>query len=98
MKSDLLVLSYLRTKVYVDRAPMLFGADKELADALDKIRINGEVRLECLLVAGWMSAAWRAHGKIPELFFEKEGIMLLLLFSLVLPPAFFLLDETLKTR
>ena len=42
MNDDLMVLSYPRTKVYVDRAPTLFGAEKELADALEKININND--------------------------------------------------------
>ena len=42
MNDDLVVLRYPRSKVYVDRDPTLFGADKELADALEKININDE--------------------------------------------------------
>ena len=56
MNNDLVVLSYQRTKAYVDRAPTLFGAEKELADALEKVSINGEGWLDCFLAAGGMSA------------------------------------------
>ncbi|CAI9263906.1 unnamed protein product [Lactuca saligna] len=34
-------LRYPRTKVYVDRAPTLFGAEKELVGSLEKVSING---------------------------------------------------------
>lgn len=60
--------------MYVNRAPMLFGADKELADTLEKISIIDEDWLDYFLVAGGMNATWTARGKIPEFFVEKEGI------------------------
>ncbi|CAH1447372.1 unnamed protein product [Lactuca virosa] len=56
VNNNLVVLSYLRTKVYVDHAPVLFGVDKELVDALEKISIVGEDWLDCFLAAGGMSA------------------------------------------
>ncbi|CAI9285315.1 unnamed protein product [Lactuca saligna] len=71
---NLVVLSYPRTKMYVDRAPTLFGTDKELVDALEKISINGKDWHDNFLAAEVMSAAWRAQGKIPEIFVEKEGV------------------------
>ena len=81
--------------MYVDRALMLFGTDKELADALEKISINGEEWHDNFLVAEGMSATWRARGKIPEFFVKKEGTMLLVLFSLIFP-LFSLLAVTLE--
>ncbi|CAI9275930.1 unnamed protein product [Lactuca saligna] len=78
--NDLVVLSYPRAKVYIDRAPTRFGADNDLADALKKININGEDWLDFFLVSCEMSVAWRARGKMPEFFIEKEGIVLLRLF------------------
>ncbi|CAI9262445.1 unnamed protein product [Lactuca saligna] len=67
---------YSRVKVYVHHTPTLFGADKELADVLEKININDEDWLDCFLAAGGVSVDWRARGKIPEFFIEKEGISL----------------------
>mgnify|MGYP001544281046 CR=1 FL=1 len=52
MNSDLVVLSYPRAKVYVDRPLTLFGADKELADVLEKININDEDWLDCFFATG----------------------------------------------
>lgn len=57
MNNDLVVLRYHNTKAYVDRVPMLFGADRELADALEKVSINGKDWLDCFLATGGMSAA-----------------------------------------
>lgn len=42
VNSNLVVLSYPSTKAYVDRALTLFGADKDLVDALEKVSIYGE--------------------------------------------------------
>ncbi|CAI9299511.1 unnamed protein product [Lactuca saligna] len=42
VNNDLVVLGYPRVKVYVDSAPTLFGADREIADDLEKISINSE--------------------------------------------------------
>ncbi|CAI9280829.1 unnamed protein product [Lactuca saligna] len=70
VNNDLMVLSYRRNKVYINHAPVLFGAEKKLADALEKISITGEDWLDCFLAAGGMSATWRACGKMPELFVE----------------------------
>ena len=94
VNNDLVMLSYPRTKAYVDRTPTLFGADKELDDVLEKISINGENWLDCFLAAGGMSAAWRAHGKMPEIFVEKEGMMFLLMFSLSVTPSPLLLGKS----
>ena len=52
VNSDLVVLSYPRAKVYVDRPLTLFGADKELADVLEKININDEDWLDCFFATG----------------------------------------------
>ena len=52
MNDDLVVLTYPRAKVYIDRAPTLFGADKELADVLEKINIMVRIGL----TASWPSA------------------------------------------
>ncbi|CAI9297291.1 unnamed protein product [Lactuca saligna] len=57
VNNDLVVLSYPRTKAYVDRSPTLFGADKELAGVLEKININGKDWLDCFLATGEMRAA-----------------------------------------
>ncbi|CAI9297556.1 unnamed protein product [Lactuca saligna] len=75
VNNDLVVLSYMRTKVYVDRVPVLFGADKELADALENITITDKYWLDCFLAAGGMSAAWRARGKMPKFFVDKEAVL-----------------------
>ncbi|CAI9267942.1 unnamed protein product [Lactuca saligna] len=64
---------YSRIKAYVDCAPTLFGADKELADNMEKININDEDLLDFFLATDGMSPAWRAPGKMLELFVEKEG-------------------------
>ena len=61
--------------MYVDRALVLLGANKELADALEKTSITGENCLDCFLAA---------RGKMHEFFVEKEGIS----FALPLPPPF----------
>ncbi|CAI9295395.1 unnamed protein product [Lactuca saligna] len=68
MNNDIVVLSYLRAQVYVNRAPTLFGADKELTDVLEKININGEDWLDCFLAAVGMRAVWRARRKMPDFF------------------------------
>ena len=86
VNSDLVVLSYPRTKAYVGHSPMLFGVDKELADALEKVSINGEDWPDCFFATSGMSSAWKAHVKMFAFFFEREGIMLLILLSLAPPP------------
>ncbi|CAI9259324.1 unnamed protein product [Lactuca saligna] len=65
-------IHYPRAIVYVDRAPTLFGADKELADVLEMTIINGEDFLDCFLAAGGMSDAWRARGWMPKFFLLRN--------------------------
>ncbi|CAI9275929.1 unnamed protein product [Lactuca saligna] len=64
--------NYTRAKVYVDRAPTLFGADNDLDDALKKININGEDWLDFFLAASGMSAAWRLVGRCPSFSSRKK--------------------------
>ncbi|CAI9259200.1 unnamed protein product [Lactuca saligna] len=73
VNNELVVLCYPRVKAYVGRAPMLFGADKELANNLEKISINGEEWIDCFLAAGGMRATWKARGKMHEFSVEREG-------------------------
>ncbi|CAI9270572.1 unnamed protein product [Lactuca saligna] len=75
VNNDLVVLIYPIDKVYVDCAPTLFGADKELVDALEKININGENWIDFFLPASGMSVAWWVAGKCPSFSLGKRVLM-----------------------
>ena len=63
-----------RTRDFPDHLSKLFGDNLVLGKWLGNITVVEENWKDFILVAAGMSVAWRAHGKMAQLFFVRDGI------------------------